>query len=108
MAYGEVDSFLLKFKYLWHAGVQASLKIESKDGKANVCLSSEVGSIPPPFPPQSKKKRNQAYIRRQEKRNAARQEAEKASANESMDGFAVVGRKDAERVSANDTKKFLV
>ena len=104
MAFVEVDSFLLTFKHLWHAGVEAKLNIESKDGKATVSLTAEVGCLPPPI--NSKKKRNQAYIRRQEKRKAERQEAEEAPARESFSDVIVDNqRKEAEKVSFGETEE---
>ena len=33
MAFSEIDSFVEKFKYLWHARIKASLDVESFDGK---------------------------------------------------------------------------
>ena len=48
MAVTEIDSFVTKFKYLWHAGFQSSLKIESKHEQAVVTLQAELGFAPPP------------------------------------------------------------
>ena len=50
--------------------------------------------------------RNQAYIRRQEKLNAARQEAEKAPGSESLDDMVVPVKEDAEKVSVDETDEF--
>ena len=36
MAFSEIDSFVEKFKHLWHAGIKASLNVESFDGVANL------------------------------------------------------------------------
>ena len=47
----EVDSFVSKFKHLWHAGVKASLTIEAVNGQASVILSAGLGPIPPPVHP---------------------------------------------------------
>ena len=49
MAFNEIDSFLVKFKHLWHAGVKASLNIEAEHGEASVTLKAGLGCIPPPF-----------------------------------------------------------
>ena len=76
MAFSEIDSFVEKFKHLWHAGIKASLNVESFDGEACVTLQAGLGNIPPPYqfpsyPPRPP--RGPAYERRQEKRKAARQ-----------------------------------
>ena len=49
MAFNEIDSFLVKFKHLWHAGVKASLNIEAEHGEASVTLKAGLGCIPHPF-----------------------------------------------------------
>ena len=79
MAFSEIDSFLTKFKYLWHAGLKASLNVESENGEASITLKVGLGCIPPPFcfqrPPQPKTPpvyRGPAYQRRQQKRQAAK------------------------------------
>ena len=41
MALSEIDSFVEKFKHLWHAGIKASLNVESFDGVANLHLQQE-------------------------------------------------------------------
>ena len=76
MAFSEIDSFVEKFKHLWHAGIKASLNVESFDGEACVTLQAGLGNIPPPYqfssyPPRPP--RVPAYERRQERRKAARQ-----------------------------------
>ena len=76
MAFSEIDSFVEKFKHLWHAGIKASLNVESFDGEACVTLQAGLGNIPPPYRFQSyhpRPPRGPAYERRQEKRKAARQ-----------------------------------
>ena len=82
MASQEIDSFVGKFKYLWHAGFKATLNIEAEHGEAFVTLRAGLGSIPPPFylpkPPSQTPQayRGPAYQRRQERRRAARTSAE--------------------------------
>ena len=76
MALSEIDSFVEKFKHLWHAGIKASLNVESFDGEACVTLQAGLGNIPPPYQFPSyhpRPPRGPAYERRQEKRKAARQ-----------------------------------
>ena len=43
MAYAELDSFIIKLKHLWHFGVNASLNVETREGKAFVNLKAELG-----------------------------------------------------------------
>ena len=76
MAFSEIDSFVEKFKHLWHAGIKASLNVESFDGEACVTLQAGLGNIPPPYQFPSyhpRPPRVPAYERRQERRKAARQ-----------------------------------
>ena len=49
MAYTEIDSFVAKFKNLWHCGQKATLKVDSENGEAVVTLTAGLGHIPPPF-----------------------------------------------------------
>ena len=74
MASAEIDSFVSKFKTLQYAGKKAILTLETKNGEAFVTLKAEVGFLPPPFPPRVH--RPPAYLRRQERRKAARKVAE--------------------------------
>jgi hypothetical protein len=80
MAYIEIDSFVEKFKNLWHAGLKASLTVEAEHGQASITLRAGLGSIPPPFhpprPQTPRPYRGPAYHRRQERRQAARAAAE--------------------------------
>ena len=82
MAHTEIDSFVLKFKYLCHAGYKASLSLESENGEAFVSLKAGLGFLPPPLllPPAQghghgqhlpPRNRGPAYTRRQERRRAA-------------------------------------
>ena len=84
MACTELDSFLLKFKHLQFAGIEATLTVESKNGEAFVTLKAGLGYLQPPigFPPPPeyhgrprRVNRGPAYFRRQERRKAARVEA---------------------------------
>ena len=49
MAYSELDSFVQKFKSLWHAGLKATLNVEAENGEASVKLNACLGYIPPSF-----------------------------------------------------------
>ena len=75
MALMEIDSFLTKFKNLWHAGYKASFNLESEKRHATVTLKAELGFAPPPHPyhhhVQLPKHRGPAYQRRQERRKQA-------------------------------------
>jgi hypothetical protein len=44
----EIDSFVVKFKNLWHSGRIATLTINSEAGKAKVTLQAKLGDAPPP------------------------------------------------------------
>ena len=77
MAHIEVDSFVTKFKYLWHSGFKTSLIIEAENGEALVTLKSNLGVIQPPHHGgpqrgQFHRYRGPSYQRRQEKRQASR------------------------------------
>ena len=82
MAHCEVDSFVEKFKHLWHAGIKATLKVEAVGGEASITLTTGLGHIPPPpplvnpLPPNGQYsgcyRRGPSYQRRQERRKAAR------------------------------------
>ena len=76
MADTEINSFLMKFKTLCCAGMNASLNMSCSNGKATVTLQADVGFIgpPPPLAPQTPiKHRNPAYHRRIARRQAMRQ-----------------------------------
>lgn len=87
MAHIEIDSFVQKFKNLWHAGLKASLNVDAENGEASVTLKADLGYIPPPFhvlrphgqPPRPQ--RGPAYQRRQERRQAARAAAGNAASH---------------------------
>ena len=49
MAEVELNSFITKFKYLCHAGFDASLNLSCAHGKATVTLQAEIGFMGPPF-----------------------------------------------------------
>ena len=84
MTHTEADSFVLKFKNLWHAGVKATLTFQSENGEAFVTLKAGLGSLPPP-PNQAGhvhvhrgygRHRSPSYFRRQDRRQAARAAAQ--------------------------------
>lgn len=75
MTVNELDSFLGKFKHLWHAGLKASLNLEAENGEASITLKVGLGYIPPPHSfqgPNGQSHRGPAYRRRQERRKAAK------------------------------------
>ena len=74
MAFTEIDSFVEKFKHLWHAGLRTSLNVEAENGQASVTLKAGLGFIPPPFqvPRPTPFSRGPSYQRRQVRREAAR------------------------------------
>ena len=91
MAHCEVDSFVTKFKHLWHAGTKASLTIEAVDGQASVKLRAGLGYLPPPVHPLGphgphgqpfRQHRGPAYQRRQERRKAAGKAADHCVSND--------------------------
>ena len=78
----ELDSFLVKFKYLWHSGLEAKLSVESHAGQAWVVLQAGLGqghALQPPVPwPHHQRNRNgPAQQRRRTRREAARKVAPK-------------------------------
>ena len=79
MSYIEIDSFVAKFKSLWHAGLKASLTVEAEHGQAFVTLRAGLGSLPPSHFPRQQTPRpykGPAYKRRQERRQAAQAAAD--------------------------------
>ena len=48
MAAEEIDTFIRKFKYLWSAGLDARLNIETTAGQAWVSLHLRLGHPPAP------------------------------------------------------------
>ena len=85
MKMSEVDSFIGKFKYLWHSGRSASLTINSEAGKVRVTLSVEVDEAPH-LPAHHQRSRNgPAKQRRRLRREAARENAKAEEARKSVD-----------------------
>ena len=87
MSLSELDSFVCKFKFLWHAGYDATLKVETKAGKACVTLQAGLGSSPFPFPPPQHiphhvpRRSGPAQRRRRERRESARRAASESNLN---------------------------
>ena len=78
MAMSEIDSFVVKFKNLWHSGRNATLTIKSKAGKAEVTLQAELGDAPHPpaqLPNHHRVSRNGPARQRRRQRRAALGEA---------------------------------
>ena len=78
--FGEIESFISKFKFLTSAGCKASLNFTSDSGRISVTLSANLGHcLPPPLvnqtsSPPNRPRRGAAYLRRQLRR---KQDAEK-------------------------------
>ena len=80
MADAEIESFVKKFKLLRGAGMEASLKLETKLGEVFISINCKVGrDMPPPtLSPAahvnpSKIRRSPSYFRRQVRRRAIRE-----------------------------------
>ena len=106
MAFIELDSFVEKFKNLWHAGIKASLNIEADHGQASVTLKAGLGQIPPPLHhghvPQQY--RGPAYHRRQDRRKAARVDAGNVSMHAEQAVNKIVPQTSEEEVAEEATK----
>ena len=87
MAHTEIDSFVLKFKYLCSAGFKATLNVEAEDGKASICLKANLGYTPSSFlhlyhhGPSPRVHRGPSYYRRQARRKAAQTAAAATSSH---------------------------
>lgn len=78
MAYTDTDSFLLKFKNLWHSGVKATLTFQCENGEASVTLKAGLGSLPDHLQGHhGHAHRPPSYYRRQNRRRAAQEAADK-------------------------------
>ena len=88
MTHCEVDSFLTKFKQLWHAGIKATLIVKSTEVGATVELTAGLGAVPRPHhvpgyhSQPSRQHRGASYYRRQERRQEARHQAEMHAADQ--------------------------
>ena len=83
----EIESFVLKFKNLCHAGLKATLTLEAENGEAFVSLKAGIGCLHPPFPPPHSpgypsQPRSPSYYRRQERRKATTAAAKQSSVAE--------------------------
>ena len=84
----DMNNFVNKFVSLWKSGKNASLKVESKSGRASVMLELDLGFPHPPpshAPPQQHHQKvnvGAARVRRHERRAAGRQEAERQAAED--------------------------
>ena len=76
MSSSELDSFVLKFKSLWYAGIDAHLDVDTHAGQAWVGLRVGLGHPPGPLhrqPPLLKKKDSPSRQRRRARRLEAKQ-----------------------------------
>ena len=109
MAVSEIDSFVCKFKYLWHVGFDANLKVDTNAGNAWVTLQAGLGrpsSHPFLIPHQhghDVRRSGPARRRRRERREADRraagtneETANGASPAEEADAPASVGAEEAD------------
>ena len=96
MAIPEIDSFVLKFKNLLLAGINANLTINSKAGKAFLPLAAEV-DVRVPHPHHA----GAARLRRRERRAA-----ERAAAATDLAGVEVADQ--AEKANANKPTEIVV
>ena len=89
----DMNNFVSKFVSLWKGGKSASLRVESKSGRATVLLELDLGfpHPPPPSHPAPQQHHLQAQdgaaqpsarVRRHERRAAWRQEAERRAADD--------------------------
>ena len=75
----EIDSFVMKFKFLLNNGFKASLNVEAQDGEAYITLKAGLGRIQhlksaPSFSyADCVKQRSPSYYRRQDRRRQSRQ-----------------------------------
>ena len=74
----ELDSFIQKFKHLWHSGVNAHLDVNTHAGHAWVHLHVQLGQAPGPLHPQAyqphhRKKDSPSRQRRRARRAEGRQ-----------------------------------
>ena len=88
MNYSELDTFIQKFKHLWHSGVNCHLDVHTHAGQAWASLHVQLGhapgplhhQLPPHFPPSSRSKNSPSRQRRRARRAAERKDkAEEAS-----------------------------
>ena len=84
MISSELDSFIFKFKQLWHSGIDAHLDIETHAGQAWVGLRCRLGQPPGPihqphFPSTPRMNSSPSRQRRRARRAAARKDAEIAT-----------------------------
>ena len=87
MAHTEIDSFVLKFKYLCSAGFKATLNVEAEDGKASIYLKANLGYTPSSFlhlyhhGSSPRVHRGPSYYRRQARRKTAQTAAAATSSH---------------------------
>ena len=84
----ELDSFIQKFKHLWHSGVNAHLDVNTHAGHAWVHLHVQLGQAPGPlhpvFPPKRKKHSPSRERHRARRAEARQKQAEEAKENEAV------------------------
>ena len=118
MSHVELDSFFCKFKFLWYAGYDANLRVETNAGEAKVILEAGLGPFTVPTQPFNfphghdahhvRHHNSPAQKRRRERREAARRDAATIQDNlndeNAVEASEVV---DAEKVSTNTAEKAL-
>ena len=107
----EFDTFIQKFKDLWHSGVDAHLDVHTHAGQAWVSLHVRLGHAPGPlhpqvhphFPPTPRSKNSSSRQRRRARRAAARRkQAEEASNAATENVETIVVGNEAEKANPDD------
>ena len=82
MYYAELDSFVHKFKHLWHSGVNAHLDVHTHAGQAWVSLHAHLGQAPNPSHQQVHPSHGRKDSPSRQRRRARRAEERKKKAEE--------------------------
>ena len=90
MYYAELDSFVHKFKHLWHSGENAHLDVHTHAGQAWVSLHAHLGQAPNPshqqvHPSHGRKDSPSRQRRRARRTEERKKKAEEAKATENVD-----------------------
>ena len=108
----ELESFILKFKHLCSAGINASLNVNSFHGKAVITLHAELGSFnaPEKVAQTPSKHRSPSYHRRLARRKAARMEnvTNLSDGAEEVSSFLVNSQNESTAENSDDTGAVIV
>ena len=101
----ELDTFVNKFKNLWHAGNDARLCLETKAGKATVSLHLDLGDLPQqhdqPHGRPYQRRTSPSQQRRRERRAAARLAGTEENAAEEATVNDIIGETAVEALEKN-------